>query len=475
MAARRNARRAMRDMIATGCSRVVATSSGGHVPNRLIGQHRFFIWTIGCQMNKADSERIAREFVAAGHQQVDNMTDATTVVLNGCAVRDNSDRKVWGTLGILKGAKKRKPHLLVGLTGCTVHADREELDPHLAPVDVLFDTLNTEPMLAAMARKAPADLPEYEDNEAITTMAAGGISRFVNIIYGCDKRCTYCIVPFRRGAQRSRPTPEILDEVRLFLDEGAREIVLLGQIVNAYGLDLDGTTLADLLYHVDKIPGIERIRFTTAHPQYLTRQLVEAMKDLSSVCEELNLPIQSGDNNVLKRMARGYNVEQYREKVALIRDAVPGIALSTDVIVGFCGESEHQFEQTLHVLDEIRFDQVHVAAFSARAGTIGSKWPDDVTQANKLRRLHLVERQQANISSHINTTYVGTVHDVLLEELVLGKGGDATPRWRGRTRTNKIVFCEAAPELSRGSVIPVTITAATPWSLRGLTAATVAA
>ncbi len=419
-------------------------------------------------MNKADSERIARELIAAGHRQVDSMAEATAVVLNGCAVRDNSDRKVWGTLGRLKSVKKRRPHLLVGLTGCTVHAGRDELDPHLGPVDVLFDTLNTEPMLAAMGRKAPADLPLYEDNEALPAPGAGAVSRFVNVIYGCDKRCTYCIVPFRRGAQRSRPPAEILDEVRRCRDEGAREIVLLGQIVNAYGLDLDGTTLADLLYQVDKTSGIERIRFTTAHPQYVTPELAQAMRGLPSVCEELNLPVQAGDDMVLKRMARGYNVAQYRQKIELLRETVPGIALSTDVIVGFCGERERQFGKTLRLLAELRFDQVHVAAFSARAGTAAAGWPDDVDQTEKLARLHRVERLQTGIASEINSRYVGSFQDVLLEELVAGKGARAVGRWRGRTRTNKIVFCETAPGLERGALIPAQIAAATPWSLRGV-------
>ncbi|MCY3895508.1 MAG: tRNA (N6-isopentenyl adenosine(37)-C2)-methylthiotransferase MiaB [Chloroflexi bacterium] len=437
------------------------------MPSTLRPAHRVFIWTIGCQMNRADGERIQRELRRAGHAHADTLADATAVVVNGCAVRDNADRKVWGMLGMLKGLKKTRPHLVVGLTGCTVHADEDELEPHLDPVDVLFDTLNAEPLLARLARSAPADAPAYEDIEAQPAAGAGAVSRFVNVIYGCDKRCTYCIVPFRRGAQRSRPVPEILDEVRRFRDEGAREIILLGQIVNAYGFDLDGTALPDVLHAVDAVEGIERIRFTTAHPRYMTRTLAEAMRDIPGVCEEINLPVQSGDDWILRRMARGYSSGFYRDTIAMLRATVPGVALTTDIIVGFCGERDVHFEESLQLVRDLRFDQVHVAAFSPRQGTVAAEWPDDVPPAEKLRRLHRIEREQTVIAEDINRTYLGTVPEVLFEELTPGKGGQDGPRWRGRTRTNKLVFTPDRPEIGTGDTRAVRITAATPWSLRG--------
>ena len=422
-------------------------------------------------MNRADGERIQRELQRAGHAPADTLADATAVVVNGCAVRENADRKVWGMLGMLKGLKKTKPHLVVGLTGCTVHADERELAPHLDPVDVLFDTLNAEPMLARLARSAPADAPAYEDVEARPAPGVGAVSRFVNVIYGCDKRCTYCIVPFRRGAQRSRPLDEILEEVRRFRDEGAREIILLGQIVNAYGFDFDGTGLPDVLQGVDAVEGIERVRFTTAHPRYMTRELAEAMRDIPSVCEEINLPVQSGDNWVLKRMARGYSAGFYRDTIAMLRATVPGVALTTDIIVGFCGEREEHFANSLQLVRNLRFDQVHVAAFSPRLGTVAAEWADDVPQAEKLRRLHRIEREQTVIAEDINRTYLGTTPEVLFEELTPGKGGQDGPRWRGRTRTNKLVFTPDRPHLVPGVTHSVNVTAATPWSLRGAAAA----
>ena len=422
-------------------------------------------------MNRADGERIQRELQRAGHACAETLADATAVVVNGCAVRENADRKVWGMLGMLKGLKKTKPHLVVGLTGCTVHADEAELAPHLDPVDVLFDTLNAEPMLARLARSAPADAPAYEDVEARPAPGVGAVSRFVNVIYGCDKRCTYCIVPFRRGAQRSRPLDEILEEVRRFRDEGAREIILLGQIVNAYGFDFDGTGLPDVLQGVDAVEGIERVRFTTAHPRYMTRELAEAMRDIPSVCEEINLPVQSGDNWVLKRMARGYSVGFYRDTIAMLRATVPGVALTTDIIVGFCGEQEEHFANSLQLVRDLRFDQVHVAAFSPRLGTVAAEWADDVPQAEKLRRLHRIEREQTLIAEDINRTYLGTAPEVLFEQLTPGKGGQDGPRWRGRTRTNKLVFTPDHPNFAPGVTHSVNVTAATPWSLRGAAAA----
>ena len=428
--------------------------------------HRFFVWTIGCQMNKADGERMSRDLMSAGHRPAHSLADATAVLVNGCAVRENADRKVWGMLGLLQGAKRQRPELLVGLTGCTVHADRTELEPHLRPVDVLFDSLNIEPMLARMARQIPGT-EAYEDVEAAPLPGAGSVSRYVNIIYGCDKRCTYCIVPFRRGAQRSRPLDEIVAEARQFVDEGAREIVLVGQIVNAYGFDLNGHRLPDVLAAVDALPGVERVRFVTAHPQFMTEPLALAMRDLPRVCEEINLPVQSGDDAVLRRMARGYSVAHYRDTIAMLRSIVPGVAVTTDVIVGFCGETEAQFDNSRDLVADLRFDQVHVAAFSPRHGTAADQWADDVSQDEKLRRLHEVERVQTPIAREINDALVGSVADVLLESLESGKAPGRPPTWRGRTRTNKLVFVPDQAGLEAGDTVPLDITAATPWSLRG--------
>ena len=255
--------------------------------------------------------------------------------------------------------------------------------------------------------------------------------------------------------------------MRRYRDEGAREITLLGQIVNAYGFDMDETSLPDVLEAVDKIDNIDRIRFTTAHPRYMNRNLAEAMRDIPSVCEEINLPVQSGDDEVLKRMARGYNTAFYRDIIDLLRSTIPDVAISTDIIVGFCGEQETQFEHSLKLVKDLRFDQVHVAAFSPRHGTVAAGWVDDIPHAEKLRRLHSIEHTQTAIAEELNRLYVGTTHEVLIEELTQGKGDRMEPRWRGRTRTNKLVFIPPSVQTSPGETQHVTILSATPWSLRG--------
>lgn len=457
----------MRDIMGVGPPRLfVATFSLRPLMPATSPRHRFFVWTIGCQMNKADGERISRELIGAGHLPVDNLADASTIIVNGCAVRDNADRKVWGMLGLLQGAKRRRPELLVGLTGCTVHADRTELAPHLGPVDVLFDTLNAEPLIARMAQQVQGTAG-HEDNEAVPLPGAGAISRYVNVIYGCDKGCTYCIVPFRRGAQRSRPLNEIAAEARRFTDEGAREIVLVGQIVNAYGMDLNRQRLPDVLAAMDAIPEIDRVRFVTAHPQFMTEDLAIAMRELPSVCEEINLPAQSGDDTTLRRMARGYDTARFRDTVDMLRSEVRNVAVTTDIIVGFCGETAAQFENSRRLVEDLRFDQVHVAAFSRRDGTMAANWEDDVPSDEKLRRLHSIEHVQTPIGREINDKLIGTTTAVLLESLEAGKAPGRPPTWRGRTRTNKLVFIPDAPDMAAGQTVTVHVTEATPWSLRG--------
>ena len=430
-------------------------------------RHRFFIWTIGCQMNKADGERMSRDLMSAGHRPALSLADATAVVVNGCAVRENADRKVWGMLGLLQGAKRRRPELLVGLTGCTVHADRTELEPHLRPVDVLFDSLNVEPMLARMTRQIPGT-DAYEDVEAAPLPGVGSVSRYVNIIYGCDKRCTYCIVPFRRGAQRSRPLERdrrrrpgnSSTKARERLSSSARSSTPTGSISMAIALP-------DALAAVDAIPGVERVRFVTAHPQFMTEPLALAMRDLPSVCEEINLPVQAGDDTVLRRMARGYSVAHYREMIAMLRVDRAAGRRDHGRHRGLLRETAEQFEHSRELVVDLKFDQVHVAAFSPRQGTTAGDWADDVPQDEKLRRLHEIERVQTPIARKINAALVGSVEDVLLESLERGKSQGRPPTWRGRTRANKLVFCPDHPGIHAGDTVPMQVTAATPWSLRG--------
>jgi tRNA-2-methylthio-N6-dimethylallyladenosine synthase len=419
-------------------------------------------------MNKDDSERIARRLVLDGHVPVSDPDQASIVILNGCSVRDNSDRKVWGRISALGSRKQKRGNLLIALTGCSAAAPQEEIAPHLKWLDVVFPARDIRPLCTLLEETPGPVTDDLEDLIPEELPGTGAVSRYVTAIHGCDKRCTFCIVPFRRGPEESRSIEEIISEIESRVDEGAREIILLGQIINRYGRTLSPpTTLSTLLETVDSSQLVPRLRFLTAHPRHMDRDLATAMGRLSSVCEEINLPVQSGDDLVLKRMGRGYNTDFYREQIHHLRTEVPNVAISTDIIVGFPGETDAQFQNTLQLLEEIRFDVVHVAAFSARIGTVAEQWGDTVDQDEKMQRLHQVEDLQKEIATSINNGLLGTVQEVLFEELRENPIVGASPRWMGRTRTNKLVFCEPNSKIKAGDIRQIEITKTTAWSLRG--------
>ena len=419
-------------------------------------------------MNKDDSERLARTLVEGGHVPVSHPDRASLVILNGCSVRDNSDRKVWGRVGALRAERRKRPGLLVALTGCTAKATREEIEPYSDALDVVFSARDAKPLLELLEDRPGPVLEDWEEYHPDALPGSGEVCRFVTVIHGCSKGCTYCIVPFRRGPEVSREPEEILVEASQKVAEGAKEITFLGQIVNRYGRDLPGRPgLTGLLRMAHERAVAPRLRFLTAHPRHLDAELARTMGELPSVCEEINLPVQSGDDEVLKRMARGYDTDFYRSRIDLLREHVAGVAISTDVIVGFPGESREQFGRTLRLLEEIRFDVVHVAAFSPRGGTVAAAWGDDVPAVEKLARLHEVEDLQAEIAAGINRQLIGSRQEVLFEELRDGPAPGTGPRWMGRTRTNKLVFCEAESKIEAGEIREVEIVGATPWSLRG--------
>jgi tRNA-2-methylthio-N6-dimethylallyladenosine synthase len=298
-------------------------------------------------------------------------------------------------------------------------------------------------------------------------------SAWLPIVLGCNKVCTYCIVPYRRGRERSRPVDELLIEAQSLVDKGSKELTLLGQTVEAYGLDLPGTPdLADLMTSLSEIEGLQRIRFMTSYPRHMTDSMIERMAHLPKVCEHLNIPVQAGDNALLKRMKRGYTLEEYYERIERVRALWPQVSLSTDVIVGFCGETEEEFEHTLAMLAKIRFDVVHVAAYSVRPGTVAARWEDDVPLTEKKRRLHAVEEVQAKIASEINQNYLGRLEEVMVEEINTNHGRQ---QWKGRNRANKLVFfpqpeqiaTDASQLYPAGDFVKVRIERATAWSLQG--------
>jgi tRNA-2-methylthio-N6-dimethylallyladenosine synthase len=422
----------------------------------------FSIWTIGCQMNVADSRRLAESLETYGLTAADGPHDADVVVLYSCVVRQQAEDRVHGQLHALQKMKQARPRMKVVVAGCV--SDIPDWHQRYPFVDLI-----AEPGQDLTVRDRLVDLLDLSERYRFDPEQAvrlPGISEGVTIHQGCNRSCTYCIVPSTRGTERSRPPAVINNEVQTLVERGTREVVLLSQIVERYGRDLrPRVLLSELLYQLNDIAGLERIRFLTSYPGDFGRDLVDAIADLPKVCEDVNLPIQSGDDNVLRRMKRGYVVEHYRELIDRLRERMPHIGLSTDVIVGFPGETPGEFDNTLRMLDEFRFDVVHVAMYSPRPGTVAATdMRDDVPREEKRRRLHAVELLQKRIATDLNARYLGHTVDILVE-------GTAKGRWYGRTRTNKLVhFASDAP--LAGQLTEVEITATEPWFLEGEVRAT---
>jgi tRNA-2-methylthio-N6-dimethylallyladenosine synthase len=419
---------------------------------------KYYIWTIGCQMNKAESQQVADYLESFGYQATSVLQKADLVLLNTCVVRQSAEGKVIGTLSYLKGVKSSRPSLAILVTGCFVDSDMEQLEKNFPHVDLFFKPGDYIGLLG-WAEKRGIDISE--SRAGLPSIKNVTVSNFVPIIQGCNNFCSYCIVPYRRGRERSRLVDEIVCEVNELVRHGAKEVTLLGQNVNSYGHDLPTRPgLSDLLNELNSVGGLCRIRFLTNHPRDMSQRLIQAIASLDKVCEHINLPLQAGDNDVLRDMQRGYTVEQYRQLVDSIRNCIPEVALSTDVIVGFPGESEEQFGHTLAVLEELKFGTVHVAVYSTRPGTIASKkYEDNVPPGLKRERLDRVEALQTDIADEINSRLVGKAIEVLVE----GKKG---AKWYGRTRSNKLVFFESGGDCL-GQLLDVTITKASPWALQG--------
>ena len=415
----------------------------------------YSIWTIGCQMNKAESQRIASYLNSAGYHEVKSPREAYLIVLNTCVVRQSAEDKVLGMLGQLKGLKREHPDIRILVTGCFVDSHVEDLKKRFPHVDFLFRP-GAYPDFLSWAKGE--GLLRYARNDA---GKASSPCAYIPIIQGCNNFCSFCIVPYRRGREASCPVEEVVCEAEEMAKRGIKEITLLGQNVDSYGRDLSGhPDLTDLLYRLSEIEGLSRIRFLTNHPKDMSPKLIEAVASLEKVCKYLELPVQSGDDDILKAMRRGYTIEQYRELVRAIKERLPQVSLSTDVIVGFPGEMEEQFEHTFSLLTEIRFDVVHVAAYSPRSGTIAwRKYEDDVPRETKKERLKKVEQLQASVAGEINSGYIGKEVEVLVE-------GNKKGKWYGRTESNKLVFFPDDADCS-GQLVKVNIEKTSPWALQG--------
>ena len=429
-------------------------------------------------MNKADSDKLAAGLERLGLEEAARPEEADLVVLNTCSVRQHAEERAISKLGVLRKLKSRR-NLTIAVMGCMVGPRTDDLRRRFPYVDVFTRPQQFDPILEAIGIDGQDPGGEFWPR---TFAVPKGPTAYVPVVHGCDKFCSYCIVPYRRGRQRSRPIAEVREEVEHLVGRGVREVTLLGQTVEAYGDDLpDRPDLADLLRALHGFDGLYRLRFLTSYPRDMTERILRAVPELPKVCQHFSLPVQSGDDGVLERMRRGYTVAEYRQKLDLLRRLMPEAAISTDVIVGFCGETEAEFRRTYDLLAELRFDKVHVAAYSPRPGTIAwRRMPDDVPREVKKERLRAVEELQARIAGEINSALMGCTVEVLVEEEKGGKlGGPARPLG-GRTRSGKLVHFggthpePACPEHSRrvegaqlGDLVNVFIERTSPWSLQG--------
>ncbi len=432
---------------------------------------RFHIITQGCQMNVRDSQAMAGLLAGMGYQPTEDPGQADIILLNTCTVREGADDKAYGRLGELRALKRQRPGLILGIAGCLVQKDRERVRDRAPYLDLVFGVHNIHRLPDLLRQVRDGCLPVYEvwdraDRDrplpVLPALRGEGIRGFVNIIHGCNKFCTFCIVPYVRGRERSVPPETVAAEVAGLAARGYREVTLLGQNVDSYGHDLTPRRdLADLLRWIHDTDGIERIRFTTSHPRDMTLRLIRTVAELPKVCEHIHLPVQAGDDRLLRRMHRAYTTSQYRATIDAIRAAMPDASVTTDVIVGFPGETDEEFEGTVRLVNEVRFDTVNAAIYSPREGTPAAGYPDQVPEAAKRRRLQALNVLVARIAAEINQRLLGTRQEVLVESP--GTRGGVV----GRTRTNKVVVLDGAAGVI-GRTVPVEITSAGSWVLRGL-------
>ncbi|MDX1994116.1 MAG: tRNA (N6-isopentenyl adenosine(37)-C2)-methylthiotransferase MiaB [bacterium] len=447
----------------------------------------YHIWTFGCQMNTADTQRLASELERMGYHALPEGEgeNADILVVNTCVVRQSAEDKAMNRLMMLRALKAQHPDKVIGVMGCMVGVrDPLYMRQRLPFVDVFLPPSEPQPMIEFLhSRMDEADLLELEarqrnrrdtlqdaEGEIILPAHEAGnlISAHVPVVYGCSHACTFCIIPFRRGVERSRSVGEIVGHVRSLAQQGVKEITLLGQIVDRYGKDIpDGPNLAKLLHVVHDVAeetGLERIRFLTSHPNWMTDELLDTVAELPRVMPHIEVPVQAGNDDVLERMKRGYTNAQYRHLIDNIRKRIPNVAINTDIIVGFSGETEEQFMDTYRLLADLKLDKAHLARYSPRPHTVSArKMEDDVPEDEKKRRHEMLEDLQAQVVAEINSQFLGQTLPVLVEDQHKGK-------WRGRTPQNKLVFFEdnlPTGETHRGRVVDVEITWTGPWSMQG--------
>jgi tRNA-2-methylthio-N6-dimethylallyladenosine synthase len=432
---------------------------------------KYYIWTEGCQMNVADSQRVSSSLENLGYENAGRAEEADIIILNTCVVRQSAEDKAYGRLNSLRPLKKKNPNLVVNLMGCLVGVKPNQVLRERFPfVDVFSPPSNPQPLVEFLVERDGQALENSEtarrfaEMDGEVTLPEGDrgllISAHVPVVLGCSHACAYCIIPYRRGAEESRPPQVVLKEAQSLAAQGVKEITLLGQIVDRYGKDNPAyPTLAGLIHQLHEIEGLERIRFLTSHPNYMTDELLDCVAQLPKVMPHIEVPAQAGDDEVLKNMRRGYTNAQYRELVSRIREKIPGVSIATDIIVGFPGETESQFQNTYDLLADLKLDVAHLARYSPRPNTLSArKMEDNVPDEEKWRRFRLLEDLQESIASQIHSRHMQQIVPVLIEE-------KHKARWRGRTPTNKLVFIESDQDL-HGKIVNAKIFWTGPWSMQ---------
>jgi tRNA-2-methylthio-N6-dimethylallyladenosine synthase len=437
---------------------------------------KYHFWITGCQMNYADARQVANQLEQLGYQATEQLDEADVVVLQTCTVRQQSEDKAIGRLSSLRPLKESRPNMTLAMMGCVVGVrGNEKLEQQFPFVDVWMPpATDGTPLLAHLQQgeDLALEMAQIETRFAIQDEDLAlpvlhqemRVSMPVAVVYGCSHACTFCIIPQRRGVERTRPVGEIVAEVRSLVARGVKEVVLLGQIVDRYGKDIpDGPDLADLLRVVNDVEGLERIRFLTSHPSYMTDRILRAVAELPKVMPQIEVPIQAGDDTVLENMKRGYTADQYRRLVHRIRDIIPDAAVHCDIIVGFPGETAEQFQKTVDILAELELDKVHLARYSPRPTTVSERrMDDDVPDEEKRRRFHILEELQRDIQDRKMRQWRGETVEVLVEDTHKG-------RWRGRSPQGKLVFFDHPRDL-RGQLVNVKVTYSGPWSMSGVLA-----
>ena len=445
-------------------------SENSDVKDKYLGK-TFYLKTYGCQMNEHDSENIEALLTFLGFSKVDNYTDADLVLLNTCSIRENAHNKAFGMLGRLKHLKQEKKDLIVGLCGCMAQEASvvDEIMKDYKWVNFVFGTHNMYQLpeiidKALEENKQQIEVFSREGDliEGLPVLRVNDYKAYVNIIYGCDKFCTYCIVPYTRGRERSRLKEDVLEEVKALVRDGYKEVTLLGQNVNAYGKDIyDNYTMANLLEDVAKT-GIPRIRFTTSHPWDFTDSMIEVIAKYPNIMPSVHLPVQSGSSRVLKLMGRRYTRESYLELFHKIKDTVPNVTISTDIIVGFPGETEEDFKETLSLVEECKYDNAFTFIFSKREGTPACKLADPTPESEKEKRLQRLNEIVNHYFLENNKKLVGSSLEVLVEGISEKKN-----MYYGYSDTNKLINFSSDKDIKAGDLVKVKITSAKTWSLDG--------